>query len=202
VRKKLGNKPGDTSDSRTSKQQIVDAAINCFAKYGPQRTSMADIAEEAGISRKTLYRTFDDRPALIEHILNERLAALGKKLRKQIAKFKDFEDALIEGSIMSVAVGRGDKLFNEIVQKDTNHRIEQFLFRGNDQILSDMTSSWSPVIEMGRRKGLVRQDLPDERIVELIMSVHALLFMRDDLNKEAQRAFLKDLLVPAIARPK
>jgi AcrR family transcriptional regulator len=42
-------------DLRDTQHKIVDAAVRCFERYGPQRTSMSDIAEEAGISRRTLY---------------------------------------------------------------------------------------------------------------------------------------------------
>ena len=127
-----------------------------------------------------------------------RLIQMGNKIRKKIESYVDLEEALIEGSIISIAVARGDKLFNEILQKDTNHRVDQFLFRGNDRILRDMTQTWSPVIDKGRANGRVRSDLSNERIVELIISIHALLLMRDDYGKDEQRTFLSDLLVPAI----
>ncbi len=186
--------------SRTSKQEIVESALKCFEKFGPHRTSMTDIAEEAGISRKTLYRIFEDRPALIEHILNLRLIKMGSKIRKKIESYEDLQEALIEGSIVSIAVAREDKIFNEILQKDTNHSVEQFLFQSNEQTRFEVTDIWSPVIDRGRAKGLVREDIPNVRLVEFISSVQALLLMRDDYDEIEQRTFLSDLLVPAIMR--
>jgi len=47
-------------------QRILSAALTLFARHGFQRTSMADVAGEAGISRATLYVRFRDKPALFE----------------------------------------------------------------------------------------------------------------------------------------
>lgn len=77
----------------------------------------------------TLYRVFEDRPALIEQILVERMFTMGSNVRKRLSRLSNFEEALVEGSMVSIAAGRRDKLFNEIVQKATNHRIEQLLLR-------------------------------------------------------------------------
>lgn len=181
-----------------AKQKIVNAAIKCFEQYGPQRTSMADIAEAAGISRKTLYRIFEDRASLIEQVLAQRLSILGNKVQKQCAIFIDFEEGIVEGSIASINAARRDKLFNEIVQQESNRRIERFLFRGTDQIFSDMCDIWFPLIEEGRKQQRVRKDLSNERIIEIIISIHALLLMRDDYGVAKQRGFLNDVLLPAI----
>ena len=53
-------------------QRILTAAQTLFAQYGFQRTSMADIAKAAGISRPGLYLRFCGK--------TEIFAALGKKL--------------------------------------------------------------------------------------------------------------------------
>ena len=39
--------------------RIIEAAITCFRKFGPLKTSMNDIADAAG--RQTGYRTFRSR---------------------------------------------------------------------------------------------------------------------------------------------
>ena len=44
---------------------ILDAAIRVFTRYGVKRTSMGDIAEEAGISRQTLYKAFKSKDDIL-----------------------------------------------------------------------------------------------------------------------------------------
>jgi len=183
--------------AKESKQIIIDAAVQCFEQYGPQRTSMDDIAEAAGISRKTLYRVFEDRPTLIQAILQRRWAKIAEKTRKRVAKAASMEEALLEGSIVAVSSALNDKLTNDIVHKATDHTLEQFLIRGNERTYKSMLDIWQTAIDEGRKAGVVKPDLPDDRIIDIISSIHALLIMRDEGGAK-QRAFLKQVLIPAI----
>ncbi len=47
-------------------KRVLAAALTLFGRHGFQRTSMADIAREAGIARATLYIRFSDKRALFE----------------------------------------------------------------------------------------------------------------------------------------
>ena len=185
-------------DNPKSRQIIREAAISCFRQYGVHRTSMADIAETADISRKTLYRVFEDRTALMEHLIAYRMAELGTSIRKKVRSFKSFEKALIDGPIATVALGQEDPLFAEIILSATNHRIEQFLLRGNPRIINHMNETWFPVIEQGRKQGIVRKELSNERIVEIILHMQLLLWMGDDLGPTKQRSLMRDVLWPAV----
>ena len=184
-------------NAKESKQEIINAAARCFEQYGPQRTSMDDIAEAAGISRKTLYRIFNDRPKLIQAILESRWAKIAKKIQRRIAKATSFEEALLEGSVTAVSAARSDKLTNDIIHKATDHNLEQFLLRGNERIYKANQDIWLTAIEEARREGAIKPHLSNDRIIEIIASIHALLLMRDDPPVK-QRAFLKDVLLPAV----
>lgn len=48
------------------RQQILDAAITCFARKGFHQTTMADIASQAGVSDTLAYRYFSGKEDLIE----------------------------------------------------------------------------------------------------------------------------------------
>jgi AcrR family transcriptional regulator len=61
------------------KSQILDAAWTCFARNGYHRTTMQDIATEAGISAGAIYRYFDGKEAVLVAI-NQRSQALGRAL--------------------------------------------------------------------------------------------------------------------------
>ena len=65
---------------------ILDAAIRVFTRYGVKRTSMGDIAEEAGISRQTLYKAFKSKDDILRtHIklyTEQAIANIEANLRK------------------------------------------------------------------------------------------------------------------------
>lgn len=52
--------PSDTTGYAAAAMKILSAAEECFRRFG-MRTSLTDIAGEAGVSRPTVYRYFADR---------------------------------------------------------------------------------------------------------------------------------------------
>lgn len=193
-------KAGSTNpDPRKSKaandrRRVIDAAIACFKQYGPQRTSMTDIAEKAGVSRKTLYRMFEDRPSLVERVLERLFGEMRNKIAARMKKVEGTRNIILEGLLVSVDVALEDELFNEIIQKDTNYRVDQLLIRGNRNILNYMFEYWGPIVRQAKEEGLIRKDLSDQRVLELFMTYHTTLVMRDDLAPSERPEFLRDLL--------
>lgn len=184
----------------TEKQIVIDAAIRCFEKNGSQRTSMTDIAKEADVSRKTVYRLFADRSKLIERVLFARFAGMRDKIAEKVDPIEDTWEAITEGVLVSVKVAQEDRLINEIVRKDTDYQIEKLIIRANGMMLRYMLEYWGPIFDRGRKSGLIRPALSDERIFELLMSFFAVLLLRDDSDEALQRRFLEDLFEGVFAR--
>ncbi|MGI9434427.1 MAG: TetR/AcrR family transcriptional regulator, partial [Geminicoccaceae bacterium] len=65
---------------------IVEAAIGTFVRFGAKKTTMADIAEAAGVSRQTVYALFGDKDgvivAAIRHVTDRSLAAARAKVEE------------------------------------------------------------------------------------------------------------------------
>jgi AcrR family transcriptional regulator len=53
------------------RQQILDAAANCFARNGFHRTSVQDIVWESGVSAGLIYRYFTGKDDMIAAIVEE-----------------------------------------------------------------------------------------------------------------------------------
>jgi AcrR family transcriptional regulator len=56
----------DDQDEFDRRDQILEAANQCFTQLGIHRTSVQDVARMANVSRGTVYRYFEDRNVLIE----------------------------------------------------------------------------------------------------------------------------------------
>ena len=60
--------------------KIIEVAVQLFSQYGIKRTSMNDIAKEAGVARQTLYNSFSDKDVLIlgciRALMMEKLSAI------------------------------------------------------------------------------------------------------------------------------
>lgn len=61
-------------DAKGRIEQVAEAALRLFARYGYKRTSMDDIAREAGLARATLYLHFKGK----DEVFRAMLAGLGR----------------------------------------------------------------------------------------------------------------------------
>ncbi|MGA2305506.1 MAG: TetR/AcrR family transcriptional regulator [Acidimicrobiales bacterium] len=67
--------PRVTDAHRESRRrQILDASVECFAREGFHRSSMAQIIAEAGVSAGTIYLYFTSKEEIVEAIAEERHA--------------------------------------------------------------------------------------------------------------------------------
>tara|TARA_A100001391_G_C5082334_1_gene280227 strand:- start:3884 stop:4438 length:555 start_codon:yes stop_codon:yes gene_type:complete len=73
----------ETADTRRT-ARILEAATGLYLAYGARRTSMDDIANEAGMAKGSLYLSFKSKDelfhALIENLLHQWLAAARSRL--------------------------------------------------------------------------------------------------------------------------
>ena len=67
--------PKVSDDYRASRrQQILDAAVECFARQGFHRTSMQDIFDESGLSAGAVYGYFAGKDDIVAAVADERHA--------------------------------------------------------------------------------------------------------------------------------
>ena len=74
------------SDRRT---RILDAAERCFVRAGFHRTTMQDVAAEAGMSPGNLYRYFSAKDLMVAGLAERDRAEMGRDFAK-LAEAKDF----------------------------------------------------------------------------------------------------------------
>lgn len=71
-----------TRKGRGRREQIATIASGLFARNGFDGTSIRDIAEAAGLTKPALYYHFQDKEALFEHVVAERMGLLIACVRK------------------------------------------------------------------------------------------------------------------------
>src|SRR5580693_3096641 len=87
-------------DRSSTRVRIVDATLRCLARQGVGKTTVDDIAREAGFSRATLYRTFPGgKDDVLEAVVNTEVARLFSALGVVMGEATDLEDVLVAGMV-------------------------------------------------------------------------------------------------------
>jgi AcrR family transcriptional regulator len=76
-------------DTEGTRRRLKEAAAAEFAERGPDGTTMARIAERAGINKERLYKYFGDKRALFETVLSDELDKLAAEVARPDNPFED-----------------------------------------------------------------------------------------------------------------
>lgn len=80
-------------------RRILDAALTLFGRHSFKRTSMADIAREAGVARATLYLRFADKKAVFEalaaSVIDDALAGAEAAWREDLTLAENLEATIL-----------------------------------------------------------------------------------------------------------
>ena len=87
--------PPALTDS-TLETRIVDAAIRCIGRWGLAKTTLDDVAREAGCSRATVYRVIPGgKDGLVDAVSRTELNRFFVRLASAIERADDLEDLLV-----------------------------------------------------------------------------------------------------------
>jgi AcrR family transcriptional regulator len=74
------------SDSILTRDRILDTAEDVLARFGPQKTTVVDVARALGVSHGSVYRHFASKAELRDAVTGRWLARVGEPLAKIVAE--------------------------------------------------------------------------------------------------------------------
>ena len=83
------------NDSLSQHDRVLDAALACVARVGLGKTTLDDVAREAGCARATVYRCFPGKQALFGAMVKREVAALGTRAIEAAAATDSLADAIV-----------------------------------------------------------------------------------------------------------
>lgn len=81
---------------------VLDAAAECYLRLGVTKTTAADIARAAGISRATLYRRHGSHEAIFLAVLERESIAMAAEAAPALAHVADPAERLVEAMMLSL----------------------------------------------------------------------------------------------------
>ncbi|AEV33177.1 TetR/AcrR family transcriptional regulator [Owenweeksia hongkongensis] len=142
-------------------REIMECALRMFNKYGIRSVTMDDVAKELGISKKTIYKYFENKADLIHKSIINKFAEIQQSLLEIHSRTTNAIDELME---VDAVVGRIMRNHNHSMQFQLQkYYPETFseVFEGRHEMLSMMIQE---NIESGKRDGLYRPEASTEVI--------------------------------------
>src|SRR5882672_896662 len=167
---KRAHKPGPRSRKRDpNRQRIVDAASVHFFSHGFRSVTMDDLAEEMGVSKKTLYAHFPSKTALLEAVLADKFASVEAKLNEITrAHPHDFSTALHE--LLTNTQRELDEIKPPFV-RDMRQKAPQVFKVIERRRAALIERFFGKLFIEGQRTGMVRKDVPARLIIEILLTI-------------------------------
>jgi AcrR family transcriptional regulator len=192
------------SDDEIVKERILDSCRERFLRDGFARLTVDEIAADLGISKKTFYKHFKNKEALVQTIMDRTMATIKGRVEQILlsdARAVEKLSQIIQ--LMATHVSRLVPVFGNDIQKRMPHlwkQIEEFRRQRISEIFGRLTTQ-------GVSEGTMRADM-NQRVfllcvlgsIDRVMQPHVLAnesFSVSDAIREILGIFFQGGLTPA-----
>ena len=158
-------RPPENSAAR----RIVTAARRHFFANGFRSVTMDDIAEELGMSKKTLYASFSSKDALLRSVLLDKFRSVEQDLdRIASASSTDVLESLHQ--LLACVQRHAEEIqppFVRDIRREAPEMFQLVQSRRRDVI----QRYFGRLFEEGRGAGIIRKDIPSRLMIEILLGV-------------------------------
>ncbi|WP_424807358.1 TetR/AcrR family transcriptional regulator [Rhodococcus sp. 27YEA15] len=155
------------SQARQNRARIIEAAITAFA--ADPDSSMDDVAQAAGVVRRTVYAHFDSRESLISGIVDEASADLVYALQRAGKPPRSPELATAVLALLAWPVGDRFRMLLGFARRELG---DQKIF----DLMEPARAISIAVVEQGQKDGVFSTYLPAQTVVAMTEAVTITLF--------------------------
>ena len=151
------------------RQRIVDAARAHFFSHGFRSVTMDDLAEELGISKKTLYAHFPGKFDLLEAVLADKLAGVEATLKQVTRAHPGDFPATLRG-LLAGTHRELDEIKPPFV-RDMRQKAPDVFKLVERRRAALIGRYMGKFFVDGQRLGMVRKDVPAKLIIEILLAM-------------------------------
>lgn len=192
---------GMRADSDFAREQILNAALDCYQKYTLQGTRMEQIAIEAKVSRTTIYRHFQNRNDVVMAVIFRELYGVLDAIRDQISKQSTFAEFIVETLAVADEKIRLSPIFDLIV-KESAMLVEKIHAYGSE-MLAIGAVYFRARFDVAKAAGELQPNIEYDAFISWVghISTSLILMPSSTQNSDGLRSMLWRYLIPAIIRP-
>jgi AcrR family transcriptional regulator len=184
---------------------ILEAARRRYARYGPRKTTMAEVAREAGCSRATLYTHFPSKRALYAGLLDRDTAEFLREIERAAASPGSARRKLRDVVSATVRSYAGSPVLRGAVAGDEEMALERVARSAVESYETQVIALLRRLLEEGVAAGDFRP-LDAEAVAYLMVQLGRVLVTREvagraDFAFERILSVMDDLVAHGINRP-
>lgn len=182
-RSEAGHEPDESPTDR-----VMSAARRCFARFGVAKTTIEDIAGEAGMSRASVYRHVPGgRDQIVLEVLAGESEARLVELVDEVSGHKRFADQLTAALVANIGALRDDEQLAVIFSTGSLRNVTDI--PGYFETAVDLVERvLGPLLSNARREGEIRSGLSDRDVAEWLMRAMAgIQFYRSETTSSQDR---------------
>ena len=193
-----------TDDTKTLpvRERLLDAAEGCLEQFGPQKTSMEDVARAAGMSRATVYRYFENRDALLLGVASRQASSLAAEAIRYLSQYSAISDWLVEGLLFTLRELPKRPVFASLVTS-LDSGASGSLFLGSTGLIQIGVGVLGPMFANAKAQGLLRDDVDPEMLIEWLLRVLWTYLNAPSqvaADEEGMRKLFRMMLIPAVLK--
>jgi AcrR family transcriptional regulator len=184
-----------------SRDRLLAAAERCLRRSGIRRTTVIEIAHEAGMSRAWLYKHFPDKASLVVAALARTDEMFWADAHARVSAVRGIAAQVAEAVRISREHKPGALLLRLKAEEPAVYA--ETVGVGLREMMPGMALFWHPYLEAARSRGEVRADLDIARAGEWVMrTVLSLVTVPGDAvdadDPASVRRWVDEFLVPAL----
>ncbi|MGW2033336.1 MULTISPECIES: TetR/AcrR family transcriptional regulator [Streptomyces] len=181
------------SGSGSDNDHVLDAVRDCVLAVGVRRTTLADVARRAGVSRMTLYRRWPDLRSLVGDLMTREWIDVATRAIPEPTPGTATRTRIVDGLVAGVGAFRAHPLFRKIVDVDPELLLPYVLDRrGASQ--EALLALLADALREGHADGSVRPGHTERQARVLLLTVQSfalsLRTMADEDDPELDSAAL------------
>jgi AcrR family transcriptional regulator len=193
-----------SNDTKTQpvRERLLDAAEGCLEQFGPEKTSMEDVARAAGMSRATVYRYFENRDALLLGVASRQASSLAGEAINYLGQFSTISDWLVEGLLFTLREIPSRPVFASLVTS-LDSRASGSLWLGSSGLVEIGINVLQPIFTNAKAQGLLRDGVDPAMLVEwLLRMLWTYLNAPSQVatDEEGMRTLFRMMLIPAVLK--
>ncbi len=184
----------------TQEQRIVDASLRCISRWGVGKTTLDDVAREAGYSRATVYRAFPGgKDGLLDGVVRTELSRFFTVLGARLDAATDLEDLVVGGMATAARLLADHEPLQYLLANEPGILLPRISFHEADHVLRAVSAFVSPYLgaHLGTDIDTLRAAEWLSRIVlSYLCSPSSSVDMRDE---ESVRQLVRAFVLPGLA---